>query len=61
MYNNIFHLKGDPHQYCLMHINIVAHEIHTQVDSATVNVKSYQIPEKHKKEVHKQIRKCLTK
>ena len=38
-YNNIFHLKGDP----LTHTDTVAHEIHTQVDSAPVNVKPYRI------------------
>ena len=42
-----------------MHTNTVTHEIHTQVNSAPVNVKSYRIPEKHKEEVHKQIRTML--
>jgi len=51
-YNDIFHLKGD----LLTHINIVAHEIHTQANSAPVNVKPYQIFKKHKEKVHKQIR-----
>jgi len=38
---------------------VVAHEITTKVDSAPVNVRPYRLPEKHKKEMNRQITKML--
>jgi len=38
----------------------VSHEINTRTDSAPVNVRPYRLPEKHKKEVNRQIEKILS-
>jgi len=40
--------------------SIVSHEINTRTDSAPVNVRPYRLPEKHKKEVSRQIEKMLS-
>jgi len=37
----------------------VSHEINTRTDSASVNIRPYRLPEKHKKEVSRQIDKML--
>ena len=47
-FNDIFHLEGD----LLTHTTAVAHEINTRIDSASVNVRPYRLPEKHKEEVN---------
>lgn len=50
-----FHLENDT----LTCTTAVEHEISTRVDSAPVNVRPYRLPEKHKAEVNKQIKKML--
>jgi len=51
---DIFHLEQDT----LTCTTVIAHEITTRVDSAPVN-RPYRLPEKHKKEVNRQITKML--
>jgi len=48
-----FYLEND----VLTCTSIVSHEINTHTDSAPMNVCSYRLPEKHKKEVSRQIEK----
>ena len=54
-YSDIFHLEGEP----LSCTSGLAHEIVTQSDTASVNVRPYRLPEKHKQEVNKQISEML--
>jgi len=50
-----FYLEDD----MLTCTSIVSHEINTCTDNAPVNVRPYRLPEKHKKEVSRQIDKML--
>ena len=43
-----FFLEGD----LLTHTTAVAHETNTRTDCASVNVRPYQLPEKHNEEVN---------
>ena len=54
-YSDVFHLEGEP----LTSTNRISHEITTRADSASVNVRPYRLPEKHKEEVNRQIREML--
>jgi len=40
-------------------ISTLSHKINTRIDNAPVNVRPYRLPEKHKKEVSRQIEKML--
>jgi len=51
-----FYLEDD----VLTCTSTVSHEINTRTDSAPVNVRPYRLPEKHKKEVSRQIEKMLS-
>lgn len=42
-YSDVFHLEGDQLTY-----TEIKHEINVKVDSSSVNVRSYRLPEKHK-------------
>jgi len=53
---DIFYLENDT----LTCTTAVSHEINTRTDSAPVNVRPYRLPEKHKKEVNRQIEKMLS-
>jgi len=53
---DIFYLEDD----ALSCTTTVSHEINTRTDSAPVNVRPYRLPEKHKKEVNRQIEKMLS-
>jgi len=52
---DIFYLEDN----VLTCTSTVSHEINTRTDSAPVNVCPYRLPEKHKKEVSRQIKKML--
>lgn len=54
---DIFHLEGDVG--ALTCTNAVSHEITMRADSAPVNVRPYRLPDRHKEEVRKQIKKML--
>jgi len=54
-YQDIFQLEGEP----LISTATVAHEINTRADIASVNVKPYRLPEKHKTEVNQQTQEIL--
>jgi len=52
---DIFYLEDD----VLTCTSTVSHEINARTDSASVNVRPYRLPEKHKKEINRQIEKML--
>ena len=51
-YGDLFHLEGEP----LTSTAAVKHEINTRADTASVNVRPYRLPNKHKTEVNRQSR-----
>lgn len=54
-YCEIFHLEND----ALTYASTVSHEIAGRTNSAPVNIRPYRLPEKHKAEVNRQIKKVL--
>jgi len=51
-----FYLEDD----VLTCTSTVSHEINTRTDSAPMNVRPYRLPEKHKKEINRQIKQMLS-
>jgi len=54
-FSDNFYLEGDR----LSHTTSIEHEINTKVNSPSVNVRPYRLPEKHKIEVNRQIKEML--